>query len=210
MNLLSLLFGSLALWLVWRLATSISNENERLRLREEDWQNWHAALKRDPRNASALAFIAERQMEDGNVDGGIQDFRAAISIMPYGPFTAAWKRKLKSALELEEQIAAARAAGRRVPKYGDWRVCPECDAKVLVSAARCPGCRANIRQGFLEWCMQGNNQREVLRTAIPLVLVLWGAALFFSTAPAEVKGVVIILSAVVGAYFFIRSFDKQT
>lgn len=205
--MLSILFTGLSLWALWRLLSALSNAAEAKRLRQEDWDNWHAALQRDPRNASARAFIAERCVEEGDLNRGIHEFRTAINIMPQGPHSARWKRKLKAALELHEQMERYRGSGERPPTFQDYRVCPDCDAMILLKEKTCPGCGARLRVGLFEWSLDRGNQADVLRTTIPLVLTLWVAAVVFSALPLEWKGVVIIASVVVGGFYFLRSFD---
>ena len=202
-----LIFGLLALIVMWRPIAAESNRREMKRLRDVEIAKWAAALERDPRNAGAHAELAEKYLEDGKVDLGVHEFRLAIGLMPQGPFATRWKRKLKAALEFQEIVAAAITQGQPVPTFHDWRTCNECEATVTVKMKQCPQCGAVINVTFLDYCLDLENQKDIAKITIITCLVLWIGSLIFSALPLEVKGTLIIASVIVGAYYFLRSFD---
>ena len=202
-----LIFGLLALAVVWRPIAAESNRRELKRLRDADIAKWTAALQRDPRNAGAHAELAEKYLEDGRVELGIHEFRTAIGLMPQGPFATRWKRKLKSALQFEEIVAAAAVGGTPVPTFQDWRTCDDCEGTVTVQMKKCPHCGAVTNVTFLDYCLDLENQKEIAKITIVLGLAVWIGSLIFSALPLDVKGVLIIASVIVAGYYFLRSFD---
>lgn len=94
-----------------------------------------------PSNAGAHAQLAEFLLEDGDINGAIDEFRTAIGLTPQGPFATEWKRKLKAALETQEILGC----GEKVTGFHEWRVCEKCQAKVVAGAKTCPQCGATFK-----------------------------------------------------------------
>ncbi|PQV65071.1 hypothetical protein B1R32_10278 [Abditibacterium utsteinense] len=203
MNGFSFVLLILAGFFAWRGFHSYINASEAKRFRREERERTRHVLELDPSNSGTRAQFAAFLMEDGEVDAAIHEYRNAISTSPYGPFTDAWKRKLKEALEIQ----AILARGERVPGFNEWRVCPKCQAKVSIQEKTCPTCGEVLHMNTLEWVLRSDVQRDIWSHSIPIALVLWIVAIIFSTLPREVQGTLIISSILVGYWLFLRSFN---
>ena len=204
MTLFSSFLLALALFFGLRAVPGIINKKASNRYRDEEIERTRHVLERDPTNSGTRAKLAEFLIEDGELEAGIHEYRTAISQMPHGPFTAQWKRKLRDALDTQ----AILARGERVPDFNEWRVCERCQAQVAASAKTCPKCNAVIRMDFMEWLLQPGNKRDIVRETIPIVLMLWVAAVIFMNLTLEWKGTLIISSVMVGGWLILRSMDK--
>lgn len=203
MNGFSFVLLMLAGFFAWRGFHSYINSSEAKRYRREERERTRRVLELDPSNSGTRAQFAAFLMQDGDLEGAIHEYRTAISTSPHGPFTEAWKRKLKEALEIEATLAR----GERVAGFNEWRVCPKCQAKVLTSEKSCPKCGNTLHMNALEWFLQSDVQRDMWRQCLPITLVLWIGAIIFSALPREVQGTLIISSLIVGYWLFLRSFD---
>lgn len=198
-----------ALFFAGKVAIKTHEVAEKRRLRQEGIEKWSRAIERDPSNSGALGQLAEILIEDGDLEQGIHYYRTAIGLSPRGPFVTRWKRHLKQALELQEAVERARAAGEKIPTYADWRVCHECDATVLVRDKVCHQCHAQLNMGFWEWALSKETLIGIWRATWPATLIVWVCILLFLQLPVEVKGVVICASLLVGFYYFRKSFDGE-
>ena len=207
MNGISILFLLGTLWFLWQGASAIYGRRELKRLRDEDIQMYKDSIERTPGNAGAHAQLAEKYIEDNNLDAGIYHYRTAINLLPHGPFTTKWKRQLKHALEWQQIVEDCRAKGRKLPLYADWRVCHECDATVSVHDKTCRSCGTTLNMSMMEWGTSPEVQREIWRTALPIAAVLWVCFLIFSALPLEFKGVILVATAIMGGFYLIRSMN---
>ncbi len=193
----------LAGFFAWRGLHSYIGISEAKRYRREEIERTRRVLELDPTNSGTRAQFAAFLMQDGDIDGAIHEYRTAVSHSPHGPFTEAWKRKLKEALEIQATLSL----GERVPGFNEWRVCRKCQARVSLRDKTCPKCGEVLQMGAMEWFFRADLQREMWRQCLPIVLVLWICAIIFSTLPREVQGMLIISSLMVGFWLFLRSFD---
>ena len=113
------------------------SENKRLVSEEET--RCLIVIERDPTNAGAHAQLADLAYERGDLELAIHEWRTAVRLLPEGPFTLSWKRKLKRVLAMQEQIAR----GERPVPLHEMRVCPKCEADLPARAKACPALRRN-------------------------------------------------------------------
>jgi hypothetical protein len=192
------------LWLVLRTGLRYWQNSDANEYRDNEIDRTKRVLERDPTNAGTRAKLAEFLIEDGDLDGGIHEFRTAISAMPHGPFTTEWKRKLRDALEIQEKIAR----GERIPGFNERRVCPKCQTTATLTERVCPRCGTTLHKGVIEWTLNSNTQKEIWLEAMPLVVVLTAAILIFMNLSLEWKGTILISTVMVMGWAFLRSFDN--
>ncbi len=199
----SLFLLVLAGFFSYRGLHSFFGYSEAKRHRRDEIARMRHVLELDPSNSGTRAQFAGFLMEDGDVDAAIHEYRTAISTSPHGPFTEAWKRKLKEALEI--QVILAR--GERVPGFNQWRTCRKCQARVTLQDKSCPKCGEIVHMSFGEWVLRSDVQRDLWSQSLPIAFALWIASIIFSALPLEWQGTLIISSVLVGFWLFTRSFD---
>lgn len=203
MNGFSFVLLVFAGFFAWRGFHSYINASETKRYRREERERTRRVLELDPSNSGTRAQFAAFLMQDGDLETAIHEYRTAIGTSPHGPFTEAWKRKLKEALDIQATLSR----GERVPGFNEWRVCRKCQAQVSIREKSCPKCGETLHMSALEWAMQPNVWHDLWRQCLPITLVLWICAIIFSALPREVQGSLIISSLLVGYWLFLRSFD---
>ncbi len=205
--MLSYILCGLAALILFRVLTVFSTHYESNRLRNEDFEKWRRTAEKDPTNAGAHAHMAEFFLEDKELDNAIHSYRTAISLMPHGPFSEAWKRKLKGALE----IKAALDRGERVPEFNELRACHNCQKQVLAKYKKCPNCGAILHMNPIEFLTQPHIAREWARETIIisviLALILWIGGIAFTVLPLEWKGAIIISSVMAGTWYLLRAIN---
>ena len=173
-----------------------SDQGELKRQRDEDIQKYQSAIAFDPRNASAHAFLAARYVECGRYAEAIAEYQQALGYLPDGPSSGKWKRQLRDVMELQQ--------GQPKPQL---TVCDTCQVDLPVGTKSCPHCGAIQEMSFVQWFSQPENFKSIIQhTAMAMLLT---AVLFsiFSALPLEVKACVLVASAIVGAFYFLRSID---
>lgn len=174
------------------------------KLRSDDLEAARRRVERDPSQSGAHADLAAYLAQDGDLEGAIAHFRAAIGAAPHGPFTQKWKHSLREALDAQQRLAR----GERVPGFNEWRVCPGCQKRVPVNEKSCPNCGTVLHMSALEWALRSDVQRDIWKQSLPLALLSWVAFLVFTTLPLQWKGALIMVSAIAGGWLILRSFDK--
>jgi tetratricopeptide (TPR) repeat protein len=197
----------LAALILFRVLTVFSTHYESNRLKNEEFEKWQKAVEFDPNNAGAHAHMAEFFFENRELDNAIHSYRTAISLMPHGPFSDAWKRKLKTALE----IKAALDRGEKIPAFNDLRVCHNCHQQVLVKFKKCPNCGAILHMNPIEFLTQPHIARawarETMIISVVITLVLWIGGIIFTALPIEWKGCIIMASVMVGGWYLLRAIN---
>jgi uncharacterized paraquat-inducible protein A len=194
---------ALAFLLLWRLLAGMGSRNLAHQLDEEERAKWLKTSQRDPTNAGAHARLAEWDFVDGNLDDAIHHWRTAIGLLPQGPFTTEWKRKLKSALELQ----AMRERGEKIAGFHEVRACDKCEATMPANSKTCPRCGAVVRMDVMEFFTQPEVARSLAKETATVVLILFVLGTVFSSLPLEWKGCVLVSTAIVGAWYFLRAMD---
>ena len=192
----------------WGLATIVGlihfnryafrSENKRLVSEEET--RCLIVIERDPSNAGAHAQLADLADQRGDLELAIHEWRTAIGLLPQGPFTTAWKRKLKRALEVQAQ----QARGERLVPMSEMRVCPKCQADVLASAKTCPRCGEVLYMNPLEFLSQAEVAREWAKETAAFTIVLLCVGIIFMNVSIEWKGLLLISTAIVGGYYLLK------
>ena len=178
-------------------------KSENRRLVSEDEMRCLRVIERDPTNAGAHAQLADIAWEREDLEVAIHEWRTAVGLLPQGPFTTSWKRKLKRALEMQTQ----RASGERPGSIHDWRVCPKCQADVSTKAKVCPRCGEVLYMNPVEYFKQPEVARSWARETAGFTLVLWCVGVIFINLPLEWKGTILVSSAIVGGWYILKSFD---
>lgn len=203
MNGFSFVLLAFAAFFGWRALGRFADKSENSRGKRDEIERTRRVVELDPSNSGTRAQYAAFLIEAGDIEGGIHHYRTAIGNSPHGPFTEAWKRKLKQALETQEILAR----GEQVPGFHDRRVCRKCQAKVLLTDKTCPKCGEVLQMGTAEWVQSEGVAREIWRESWPIALVLVIAAIVLSQLPLEWQATLIIASLLVGFWLFLRSFN---
>ena len=177
---------------------AFKSENKRLVSEEET--RCLIVIERDPSNAGAHAQLADLAYERADLDLAVHEWRTAIGLLPQGPFTTAWKRKLKRALETQEQYGR----GERPALMHEVRVCPKCEADVLATAKTCPRCGEVLYMNPLEFLSQPEVAREWAKETAGFTLVLLCVGIIFLNVSLEWKGVLLMSTAIVGGYYLLK------
>lgn len=180
---------------------AFKSENKRLISEEET--RCLRVIERDPTNAGAHAQLADLAYDRQDLELAIHEWRTAIRILPDGPFTTSWKRRLKRVLEMQEQ----QARGERPQQMHQMRVCPNCQAEVSTSAKTCQRCGEVLYMNAVEFFKQPEVAREWARETAGFTIVLVFAGIIFMNLPIEWKGLLLMSTAIVGGYYFLKSFD---
>ena len=202
MNAFLFIFLIAAAGVALRGALIRHNFQELDRLRNEEIGRYLAAVERDPKNASAHAFLGEKYLEDGLVGRSIQEYRTAIGLSPQGPFATKWKRQLKEALRMQEYLEA----GQPVPGFHSFQVCDHCHVDVDAAAKKCPHCGTELQVGVVEWTLRPENRNDIIKNTVILAGSLVVGAILFSFLPIEIKGVLMVATIAVAYWLFLRSF----
>ena len=100
--LLFLLVGCVALpFLNWW-----SDRKALRNLQDDTLEKCHAALRFDPRNATAHVFLADALCARGQYESAIAEYEEALALMPSGEIAMQWRWKLSRALEAEAEVNA--------------------------------------------------------------------------------------------------------
>ena len=180
-------------------------KSEHKRLISEEETRCLIVIERDPTNAGAHAQLGDLAYDRQDLELAIHEWRTAIGLLPEGPFTTAWKRRLKRALEMQAQ----QVRGERPTQMHEMRVCPQCQAEVSTSAKTCHVCGEVLYMNPIEFFKQPDVAREWARETAAFTIVFLIVGIIFMSVPIEAKGVLIMSTAIVGAYYFLKSFDGQ-
>lgn len=178
-------------------------KSEHKRLISEEETRCLRVIERDPTNAGAHAQLGDLAYDRQDLELAIHEWRTAIGLLPEGPFTTAWKRRLKRALEMQAQ----QARGERPTQMHEMRVCPKCQAEVSTSAKTCHLCGEVLYMNPVEFFKQPDVAREWARETLGFTIVLVFVGFIFINLPIEIKGVLLMSTAIVGGYYFLKSFD---
>ncbi len=180
---------------------AFKSENKRLISEEET--RCLRVVERDPTNAGAHAQLADLAYERHDLELAIHEWRTAIGLLPEGPFTTSWKRKLRRALEMQEQ----QASGERPREMHEVRVCPACQAEVSTSAKACPRCGEVLYMNPVEYFRQPDIAREWARETAGFTIVLLLVGIIFMNVSLEWKGTLLMSTAIVGGYYFLKGIE---
>ena len=182
---------------------AFKSENKRLVSEEET--RCLVVIERDPTNAGAHARLAELAYERQDLDLAIHEWRTAISILPGGPFSTSWKRHLRRALDMQEQLAG----GQRLLSIDESRVCPKCQADLSKSAKECPRCGEVLYMSPAKYLGQREVAREWARETAAFSLVLLCVAIVFMNVDLAWKGTLLISTAIVGGWYLLRGIGGE-
>ena len=180
---------------------AFKSENKRLISEEET--RCLRVIERDPTIAGAHAQLADLAYDRQDLELAIHEWRTAIGLLPEGPFTTAWKRRLKRALEMQAQ----QARGERPVQMHEMRVCPRCQAEVSISAKTCQRCGEVLYMNPVEFMKQPEVTREWARETAGFTIVLLLIGTVFINLPIEWKGLLLISTAIVGGYYFLKGIE---
>ena len=198
---MSIILLFLALFFGARFLYAFANIRNTREQREGEYARHYRVIEFDKSNAGSHAHLAEMLFADGQVSDAIGMWRAAIRALPHGHATEKWKRDLKRALEVQSYIDR----GQRPPGFHDLRACHKCELLIPATAKICPHCGATISMSVTEFFGQKEVQRDWMRETLVIAVVLYVAALLFSTLPAEIKGVLLVSTALVGGWLLVRA-----
>lgn len=202
MNGFSFLCLMIAAGLVLRVAMIYANSQGVRDERQLEYERHYAVVQQDPSNAGSYAHLAEMLYEDKQVDDAISAWRRAIYLLPQGPFTNKWKRDLKRALEVQATLAR----GERPLEQSDILICPRCEAQVPKSITICPNCGETLYLSFAGTIAQTDVAKSWAKETLIVTVVLVVSGIIFSTLSTEVKGVLLISTALVVALLVLRSY----
>ena len=177
------------------------SENKRLISEEET--RCLIVVERDPTNAGAHAQLADLAYDRQDLELAIHEWRTAIRLLPEGPFTTSWKRKLKRALEMQAQ----QARGERPLEMHELRVCPKCEADLAKNARVCPRCGEVLYMNPVEFFKQPEVAREWARETAAFTVVLLCVGIIFMNVSIEWKGTLLMSTAIVGGYYFLKGIE---
>ena len=177
------------------------SENKRLVSEEET--RCLLVIERDPTNAGAHAQLADLAYERGDLELAIHEWRTAIGILPGGPFTTSWKRRLRRALDYQQQIAS----GERPLQMHEMRVCPKCQADVKTDAKNCARCGEVLYMNPIEFFKQPEVAREWAKETAGFTVVFLCVGIIFLNLPIEWKGVLLMSTAIVGGYYILKGIE---
>ncbi len=177
---------------------AFKSENKRLLSEEET--RCLIVIERDPTNAGAQAQLADLAYDRQDLELAIHEWRTAVRLLPQGPFTTSWKRKLKRALEMQEQ----QARGERPLQMHEMRVCPQCQAEVSTRAKTCLRCGEVLYMNPIEFFKQPEIAREWAKETAAFTIILLCAGIIFMNVSLEWKGVLLMSTAIVGGYYLLK------
>lgn len=175
-------------------------KSETKRLRSEEETRCLRVIERDPTNAGAHAQLAELAYDREDLEIAIHEWRTAIGILPEGPFSTSWKRRLRRALDRQEQ----QARGERPVPMHEMRVCPNCQADVSTRAKTCPRCGEVLSMNPIEFFSQPEVAREWARETAAFTIVLLLVGIVFMNVSLEWKGTLLMSTAIVGGYYLLK------
>ena len=180
---------------------AFKSENKRLISEEET--RCLRVIERDPTNAGAHAQLADLAYERQDLELAIHEWRTAVRLLPEGPFTTSWKRRLKRALEMQEQ----QARGERPLQMHEMRVCPQCQAEVSTRAKTCPQCGEVLYMNPIEFLRQPDVARAWAKETAGFTIVLLLIGIVFMNVSLEWKGTLLMSTAIVGGYYFLKGIE---
>lgn len=180
---------------------AFKSENKRLISEEET--RCLVVVERDPTNAGAHAQLANLAYDRQDLELAIHEWRTAIGLLPQGPFTTTWKSRLRRALEMREQ----QLRGERPVQMHEMRVCPKCEADVPTRAKNCPRCGEVLYMNPVEFIRQPEVARAWAKETAGFTIVLLLVGIIFMNVPLEVKGTLLMSTAIVGGYYFLKGIE---
>jgi len=189
-----------------------ANKRGLARLAEEDIEKYKRTLEFDPNNSAAHRLLAEIYYKQDRYDEAIDEYKAAIKLNPHD--VQALRRKLNYVLELREEKRGAKAPVPTAPPTNGTQafprnvaitMCPACRRDTPSEGKTCVHCGAHINLNFGEWLLRPENHRDIIRQTAIAMLVAMILLTVFTALPLEVKGVVIIASLIVAAFYFLKS-----
>lgn len=186
-----------------------ANRRALKRMNNEDIDKYKRALEFDPNNASAHRFLGDIYFKEERYDEAIAAYKAAIKLDPHD--VSALRRKLNYVLDVRQQAQPASTASAGTPItqtatiQGDVTMCPACRMDTPSAGKTCVHCGEQINMNFIEWLMQPENFRDVMRQSTLAMLVAVVLLTVFTALPILVKVCVLCATAMVGAYYFLRN-----
>ncbi len=178
-------------------------KSENRRLISEEETRCLVVIERDPTNAGAHAQLADLAYERQDLELAIHEWRTAVRLLPEGPFTTSWKRKLKRALETQAQIAR----GERPLGVDELRVCPRCEADLPKNARNCPRCGEVLYMNPVEFMRQPEVARAWAKETAGFTIVLLLVGIVFMNVSIEWKGTLLMSTAIVGGYYLLKGIE---
>ena len=185
---------------------AFKSENKRLVSEEET--RCLVVIERDPTNAGAHAQLADLAYERQDLELAIHEWRTAINLLPHGPFTTSWKRKLRRTLDMHEQVARGERPKELLDMH-EMRVCPRCDADVSPRARTCPNCGETLYMNPVEFLRQPDVAREWAKETAAFTLVLLCVGIVFMNVDLAWKGTLLISTAIVGGWYLLRGIGGE-
>ena len=87
------------------------------------------------------------------------------------------------------------------------RVCPKCEADLPKSARACPHCGETLYMNPIEFFKQPEVAREWAKETAGFTVVLLLVGIIFMSVPIEVKGVLLMSTAIVGGYYILKGIE---
>ena len=200
--MLTILFWGLAAVFGLIYLNRYAFKSEVRRLETQDEASWRRLIELNPENSGAHARLAEAAFERGDLEGAIDCWRTAIRTSPHGPFAEKWKRALKRALEQQARVERGESI-----RYNDYRACRNCEKEVSVRAKVCPHCGDTLYMNPVEFLSQPEVARSWAKETFLFSLILFCAGVIFLNLPLEWKGCILMSTVIVGAWYFLKSFD---
>jgi tetratricopeptide (TPR) repeat protein len=160
------------------------------RLREQELARYRSVVEANPQFAPAWREMAEIYMRLSRYDDAIMAYKEAIRLNP--PDVQKIRRRLNAALEYR--------AG--MPHVATLR-CDQCGQQTP-KAMRCMHCGALLELEFLDWLLQRENLRGVLRPVWALTVGAGTTFVIFMPLSVAFKVVVVAVLALIGAWLLWR------
>lgn len=169
-------------------------------LDDGDIQKFRSAIERDPKNASAYAFLGDALLKRGSVVAAQAQYERAVELAPQAE---AWQRKLRDVrMQAERQALGTSAPPTRI------LVCENCRADNDAALSHCARCNALLPGSAREFIQNRAQQKEILRVSSSAGLMAAGCVAVFSHLPLEWKGCVLMASAIYFAFCWMKNFGN--
>jgi tetratricopeptide (TPR) repeat protein len=187
-----------ALWILVVIGSTIgipflasrSEKSALFRMHEEDIAKYRRSIEHNPQNYLAWREMAEIYMRMNRYDDAIAAYKEAIKLNP--PDVQKIRRRLNAALEYRAGMPST-----------DTVICDACHHETP-KAKLCLHCGAPLELTLLDWVLQRENLREILRPALTIAAGAVATSTLFLAIPLDVKVVVVGASTLVAAYLVWR------
>jgi tetratricopeptide (TPR) repeat protein len=169
-------------------------------LDDGDIQKFRAAIERDPKNASAYAFLGDALIKRGSYVAAQAQYEKAVELAPQAE---AWQRKLRDVrMQVERQTLGTSGPSMRV------LVCTNCRADNDAALSRCARCNTPLPGTAQEFLENRDQQKEILKASSAAGLMAAGCMAVFTSLPLEWKGCVLMASALYFGWVWMKDFGK--